>query len=433
MVVRTGADGGGYLNCLFVGSRSGKDESEKASISFSTFTNMDTYTSLRFAHCVIDECDTRGFFAEDSGSGVDTTDLKFRNCSVSDCTRQPGGSTDDGPGEWRIRHSAVDWTPSWEVDTCSFFHEAAADDTVAIAGESPEDMTATEANTNHSEFSSNVITNPSFVDDGLLAQFRMDPGSYDIELVADALAAYSLDDGTDLKGAGTSLTVVDATDTGTGTSLIVEDARWFRAPIDEYETNGSSILVAANSAVNVTAINYATNTLTIDTSISRSSQDDVYPTTATTSPSIGLWQTTAASPGGSPGSAVGGGSETGRNLGAREAIIGIQLPIADLNTRNEIIRIFSLLQDLKIDENSIDASRLAAAIGQVALDGDLAPVERLATGLRDAAIMNFSEQAAGPSATTSVAKIFAEDNGAGKTRLMAQFQTGSAVEIAIEV
>ncbi len=37
-----------------------------------------------------------------------------------------------------------------------------------------------------------------------------------------------------------------------------------------------------------------------------------------------------------------------------------------------------------------------------------------------------------PSAVASKAKIYAEDNGSGKTRVMALFQTGAAQQIAIE-
>jgi len=47
--------------------------------------------------------------------------------------------------------------------------------------------------------------------------------------------------------------------------------------------------------------------------------------------------------------------------------------------------------------------------------------------------IELTEISTPPSGTTSDAKIFAEDNGAGKTRIMAQFQTGGKVLIAIEV
>lgn len=45
--------------------------------------------------------------------------------------------------------------------------------------------------------------------------------------------------------------------------------------------------------------------------------------------------------------------------------------------------------------------------------------------------MEFLEQTA-PSGATDVARIYAEDNGSGKTRLMVIFQTGAAQQVAIE-
>jgi hypothetical protein len=46
--------------------------------------------------------------------------------------------------------------------------------------------------------------------------------------------------------------------------------------------------------------------------------------------------------------------------------------------------------------------------------------------------LTLIEQASAPAAITNTARIWAEDNGSGKTRLMVQFGSGSAVQIAIE-
>jgi len=46
--------------------------------------------------------------------------------------------------------------------------------------------------------------------------------------------------------------------------------------------------------------------------------------------------------------------------------------------------------------------------------------------------IQLPEEGSAPSGTTDVARIYAEDNGAGKTRLMVIFQTGAAQQIAIE-
>jgi hypothetical protein len=46
--------------------------------------------------------------------------------------------------------------------------------------------------------------------------------------------------------------------------------------------------------------------------------------------------------------------------------------------------------------------------------------------------LSLIEQAGPPNAVANTARIWAEDNGSGKTRLMVQFGSGSAVQIAIE-
>jgi len=46
--------------------------------------------------------------------------------------------------------------------------------------------------------------------------------------------------------------------------------------------------------------------------------------------------------------------------------------------------------------------------------------------------MEFSEVSAPAAPATNNVRIYAEDNGAGKTRLMARFATGAAVQVAIE-
>lgn len=48
------------------------------------------------------------------------------------------------------------------------------------------------------------------------------------------------------------------------------------------------------------------------------------------------------------------------------------------------------------------------------------------------AYIQFTEQTAPAAPATNNVRIYAEDNGSGKTRLMARFATGAAVQIAIE-
>ena len=48
------------------------------------------------------------------------------------------------------------------------------------------------------------------------------------------------------------------------------------------------------------------------------------------------------------------------------------------------------------------------------------------------AFLQFTEQTAPAAPATNAVRIYAQDNGAGKTRLMAHFATGAAVQVAIE-
>jgi hypothetical protein len=81
--------------------------------------------------------------------------------------------------------------------------------------------------------------------------------------------------------AGTYLTTVASGDTGSGTSLVVTDASYFQ---DGYSlSNANSTVhgdcIAVNTASNhvcVTAVNYTTNTLTLASSITRSSGQGIY-------------------------------------------------------------------------------------------------------------------------------------------------------------
>ena len=75
-------------------------------------------------------------------------------------------------------------------------------------------------------------------------------------------------------GAGVALTTVAAGDAGSGTSLIVHNAHGLQP--GWAGTQGDWIRVGSTNTVQITAINYTTNTLTLASSISRSSGDPVY-------------------------------------------------------------------------------------------------------------------------------------------------------------
>ena len=46
--------------------------------------------------------------------------------------------------------------------------------------------------------------------------------------------------------------------------------------------------------------------------------------------------------------------------------------------------------------------------------------------------LNLTEMTAPAAPAANIVSLYAEDNGSGKTRLMARFATGAAVQIAIE-
>jgi len=92
---------------------------------------------------------------------------------------------------------------------------------------------------------------------------------------------YHLQAGSPAIAAGTYLTTVASGDSGSGTSLVVSDATFFQDGYglsNAYSTvSGDCIAIGtASNHVCVTAVNYSTNTLTLASSISRSSGQGVY-------------------------------------------------------------------------------------------------------------------------------------------------------------
>ncbi|MHB8666778.1 MAG: hypothetical protein ACYC7B_04560 [Burkholderiales bacterium] len=125
---------------------------------------------------------------------------------------------------------------------------------------------------------------------------------------------YNLRAGSPAIASGTYLTTIAAGDTGTGTSLIVNDAAYFQdgyGLTNAYSTvNGDCISVTtATNHVCVTAVNYTTNTLTLASSISRSAGQGVYlynksdgvQVLTGSAPDIGAYPYNAAPPASTPG------------------------------------------------------------------------------------------------------------------------------------
>jgi hypothetical protein len=122
--------------------------------------------------------------------------------------------------------------------------------------------------------------------DGTSYLFASDTPAIASNIVAssDPLANYSggnfnLAAGSPALNAGTHLTTVAAGDSGSGTSLVVTDAAFFQDGLGLNAAGVQADCIAVNTASNhvcVTAVNYSTNTLTLASSISRSSGQGVY-------------------------------------------------------------------------------------------------------------------------------------------------------------
>ncbi len=93
---------------------------------------------------------------------------------------------------------------------------------------------------------------------------------------------FHLQFGSPARDAGSKLTTVHATDTGSGTSLIVVDARFFQdgswgPTTSGYTVNADYIAVGTvTNTVQISSINYATNTITLANGITRSNGQSVW-------------------------------------------------------------------------------------------------------------------------------------------------------------
>ena len=108
--------------------------------------------------------------------------------------------------------------------------------------------------------------------------FTADPGNQiaDPKFVNYAGNDFHLTAASPAVGAGTYLTTVAAADSGSGTSLVVNDASYFQ---DGYQLSGAKpdqIRVGTSRVVQITSVNYATNTLVLANSITRGLGDPVY-------------------------------------------------------------------------------------------------------------------------------------------------------------
>ena len=93
-------------------------------------------------------------------------------------------------------------------------------------------------------------------------------------LFANYPADPSLQAGSPAINAGVALTAVSSSDSGSGTSLVVNDARFFQP--GWAGTQGDWVRVAASATAQIASINYSTNTLTLTSAITRSAGSPVY-------------------------------------------------------------------------------------------------------------------------------------------------------------
>lgn len=79
------------------------------------------------------------------------------------------------------------------------------------------------------------------------------------------------------------------------------------------------------------------------------------------------------------------------------------------------------------------ASAEATAAKDVGLKRSAAGILGITNGSTGGGTIEFTEVTAPGIGAVNTARLYAEDNGAGKTKLMVQFNTGAAIQIAIEV
>jgi hypothetical protein len=93
---------------------------------------------------------------------------------------------------------------------------------------------------------------------------------------ASALGNLNLQAGSPAIAAGSYLTTVAAGDSGSGTTLLVNDAGFFQDGFGIAGVQPDQIRVGTSTVVQITSVNYATNTLVLANSITRSPGSPVY-------------------------------------------------------------------------------------------------------------------------------------------------------------
>jgi len=128
----------------------------------------------------------------------------------------------------------------------------------------------TSGNTFANEFNGDVSGNPLFVNAS-----GIPPG----DKTDSTLPDLNLQSGSPAINTGGALTTVAVADTGSGTSLMVSDGRYFQdgtyAPSGTVQADWIAVGTVSN-VVQISSINYSTNTITLANSISRNDNDPVW-------------------------------------------------------------------------------------------------------------------------------------------------------------
>ena len=110
----------------------------------------------------------------------------------------------------------------------------------------------------------------------------------------------------------------------------------------------------------------------------------------------------------------------GQNLGR---VLKLDDPKANL----EIDRLFQILQQQQLTSRNMDLAEVATAIAKTIKDGQLLVLTRLL-----AAPLDLPENATPQNPPANTARLFARDNGAGKTQLCVIFPSGGVQTLATE-
>lgn len=191
------------------------------------------------------------------------------------CIKDLGGAAVDGPEEPGV---GANWEEYWEVGgtggySWTTYHAIAwvSEDkpygnvfknNIVYGNAAEHNITATNT------YTSNLNTDPSFLDTTMTDKTSLTQPTLQIG------------SGSSAKDGGAALTTVHTDDTGSGTALVVTDALYFQdgtwgSSLSDIKPDWIAVGTVSN-IVEIASINYATNTITIANTISRSDGDSVW-------------------------------------------------------------------------------------------------------------------------------------------------------------